>query len=119
MTKRKRLMSLALCCVSWLSAVRPLAQGTAEVSVTVRADQPGPVINPNVYGQFAEHLGAGIYEGIWVGEKSTHPQHQRLSQRRGRGAQGTQGAGGALARRLLRGRIPLARRHRRRVKNAR
>ena len=44
-----------------------------EVSVTVRADQPGPVINPNVYGQFAEHLGAGIYEGIWVGEKSSIP----------------------------------------------
>ena len=30
-------------------------------------------INPNVYGQFAEHLGAGIYEGVWVGEKSTIP----------------------------------------------
>jgi alpha-N-arabinofuranosidase len=45
----------------------------AQVSVTLRADQPGPVINPNVYGQFAEHLGAGIYEGIWVGEKSAIP----------------------------------------------
>ncbi len=43
------------------------------MSVTIRADQPGPAINPNVYGQFAEHLGAGIYEGVWVGEKSTIP----------------------------------------------
>ena len=43
------------------------------VSVTIRADQPGAVINPNIYGQFAEHLGAGIYEGIWVGEKSPIP----------------------------------------------
>jgi alpha-L-arabinofuranosidase len=53
-----------------------LAQGAtapAEVSITIRADQPGPAINPNVYGQFAEHLGAGIYEGIWVGEKSQIP----------------------------------------------
>ncbi len=32
-----------------------------------------PTINPNVYGQFAEHLGAGIYEGVWVGEKSAIP----------------------------------------------
>ena len=58
-------------CVSWFGPA--LAQGTVEVSVTVRADQAGPVINPNVYGQFAEHLGAGIYEGIWVGEKSSIP----------------------------------------------
>ncbi len=50
-----------------------LAQGSVEVAVTIRADQPGPVINPNIYGQFAEHLGAGIYEGVWVGEKSTIP----------------------------------------------
>ncbi len=45
----------------------------AKVAVTIRADQPGEVINPNVYGQFAEHLGAGIYEGVWVGEKSNIP----------------------------------------------
>ena len=37
------------------------AKGAVNVSVTIRADQPGDVINPNVYGQFAEHLGAGIY----------------------------------------------------------
>jgi alpha-N-arabinofuranosidase len=64
--------------ISWLVcflAIGNLAwsQAAVEVSVTVRADQPGPVINPNVYGQFAEHLGAGIYEGIWVGEKSAIP----------------------------------------------
>ena len=45
----------------------------ASVDLTVRADQPGPVINKNIYGQFAEHLGHGIYEGIWVGEKSRIP----------------------------------------------
>ena len=45
----------------------------ASVDLTVNADQPGPVINKNIYGQFAEHLGHGIYEGIWVGEKSRIP----------------------------------------------
>jgi len=35
--------------------------------LTVRADEPRGIINRNVYGQFAEHLGRGVYEGIWVG----------------------------------------------------
>lgn len=30
-------------------------------------------INPNTYGHFAEHLGACIYEGVWVGEDSPIP----------------------------------------------
>ena len=28
-------------------------------------------ISPNIYGHFAENLGGVIYDGIWVGEKST------------------------------------------------
>ncbi|MFH7467848.1 hypothetical protein RA282_28615, partial [Pseudomonas syringae pv. tagetis] len=43
------------------------------VTATQRADQPGAVIQPEVYGQFAEHLGRGIYEGVWVGEDSKIP----------------------------------------------
>ncbi|MDR1012010.1 MAG: alpha-N-arabinofuranosidase [Opitutaceae bacterium] len=39
----------------------------------IRADQSGPVINRNIYGHFAEHLGRCIYEGIWVGEDSPIP----------------------------------------------
>jgi Glycosyl hydrolases family 43 len=42
-----------------------------------------------------------------------HPQHPRLAQRRGTGAQAHRRAGDALARRLLRRRLRLARRHRR------
>ncbi|GFE88966.1 alpha-N-arabinofuranosidase [Steroidobacter agaridevorans] len=54
----------------------PLAAGAAEsaaVSVTIQADKPGAKIDRNLYGQFAEHLGHGIYEGIWVGEDSSIP----------------------------------------------
>ena len=40
------------------------------VELTVRADEPRGIINRNVYGQFAEHLGRCVYEGIWVGENS-------------------------------------------------
>jgi len=30
-------------------------------------------VNKNSYGRFAEHLGRGIYEGIWVGPDSEVP----------------------------------------------
>ena len=43
------------------------------VAATLRADQPGAVISKNIYGQFAEHLGRCIYEGIWVGPDSPIP----------------------------------------------
>lgn len=45
----------------------------AAVTVTIDAARPGAVINKNVYGQFAEHLGTGIYEGLWVGPNSPIP----------------------------------------------
>jgi alpha-N-arabinofuranosidase len=38
--------------------------------LTIHADQPGGTISRNIYGQFAEHLGRSIYEGVWVGEDS-------------------------------------------------
>jgi alpha-L-arabinofuranosidase len=47
------------------------AQGT--VRITVDPDQPGPVINRHIFGHFAEHLGFGIYGGIWVGTDSDIP----------------------------------------------
>ena len=43
------------------------------VSVSIDVAKPGAVINKDIYGQFAEHLGTGIYEGIWVGPKSKIP----------------------------------------------
>ncbi|HEY7088982.1 MAG TPA: alpha-N-arabinofuranosidase [Tepidisphaeraceae bacterium] len=43
------------------------------VELTIRADQPKGMINRNLYGHFAEHLGRCIYEGMWVGEDSTIP----------------------------------------------
>lgn len=47
----------------------------AQVAVSVAVDtaKPGPKIERAVYGQFAEHLGRGIYEGVWVGPDSRIP----------------------------------------------
>jgi alpha-N-arabinofuranosidase len=43
------------------------------LELRVRADRPGDTISRYLYGQFAENLGRGIYEGIWVGEGSDIP----------------------------------------------
>jgi alpha-L-arabinofuranosidase len=44
-----------------------------KAELTVDVTHPGPQINRNLFGQFAEHLGHGIYDGIWVGPDSTIP----------------------------------------------
>ena len=49
------------------------AQDQVQAKATLRADQPGDTVSRNIFGQFAEHLGYGIYGGIWVGEDSKIP----------------------------------------------
>jgi alpha-N-arabinofuranosidase len=44
-----------------------------KVQLSVDTSKPGPKIDRNVFGQFAEHLGYGVYEGIWVGTDSKIP----------------------------------------------
>src|SRR5688500_18574604 len=41
--------------------------------ITVNTKGKKSTININIYGHFAEHLGHGIYGGIWVGEDSSIP----------------------------------------------
>ena len=50
--------------------VEPAASSSVSIELRFGDDPRGAVINPNVYGHFAEHLGRCIYEGIWVGENS-------------------------------------------------
>ena len=75
-TKRKgRFGLLAALVVFGASGIwcKGMAQTPITASLTVHVDQPGSTINRNIYGQFAEHLGRCIYEGIWVGEDSPIP----------------------------------------------
>ena len=44
-----------------------------KVQFVVDASRTGPKIDRNPFGQFAEHLGHGIYEGVWVGPDSGIP----------------------------------------------
>jgi alpha-N-arabinofuranosidase len=63
---------LAAACLS--VATVGFAQSTAPTAtLAIDANKPGPVINKNIYGHFAEHLGRCIYEGIWVGPDSPIP----------------------------------------------
>ena len=67
-------MRLIACAV--LAVVAAVFPGSAQVprtEITIRADKPGAIINRNIYGHFAEHLGRLIYDGLWVGEGSSIP----------------------------------------------
>jgi len=49
------------------SPVMAQSRGDAPIAIAVEADKPGAKIDRNLFGQFAEHLGTGIYGGVWVG----------------------------------------------------
>jgi len=53
-----------------------LSASAATSTVTLRPSDDAPVINKEIYGQFAEHLGRCIYGGLWVGEASGIPNTQ-------------------------------------------
>ncbi len=44
-----------------------------KVELSVDATKAGAKIDRNIFGQFAEHLGKGVYEGVWVGPGSPIP----------------------------------------------
>ncbi|MED5619148.1 alpha-N-arabinofuranosidase [Ideonella sp. BN130291] len=44
-----------------------------QTTLSVSQEAAGPRIEPEVYGHFVEHLGTGVYGGLWVGPESTIP----------------------------------------------
>jgi alpha-N-arabinofuranosidase len=51
----------------------PSATAAESVALSVDAGKGGAKIDRNLFGQFAEHLGHGVSEGIWVGPDSPIP----------------------------------------------
>ncbi len=45
----------------------------AQNTLSVLFNEPIATIRPELYGQFAEHLGRCVYDGLWVGENSKIP----------------------------------------------
>jgi alpha-N-arabinofuranosidase len=56
-----------------LVAAGPTQASTIAANARIDARATGTRIAPEIYGQFAEHLGTGIDGGIWVGEDSPIP----------------------------------------------
>lgn len=55
-------------------ALYPFASAQMKVEVKIdTAPENGQIIPKEIYGQFAEHLGACIYGGLWVGPESEIP----------------------------------------------
>lgn len=54
-------------------ALAAMAQQPLTADLAIGAERPDAKVNRQLFGQFAEHLGAGIYGGIWVGENSPIP----------------------------------------------
>jgi len=72
-SRRIAILFVCLACIPFSPAVGADNSAQPVASVIVHADEPGAKIDRHIYGQFAEHLGHGIYGGIWVGEKSPIP----------------------------------------------
>ena len=57
-----------------VSAILPLQVIAAEnVHLSIDPSKAAATIDRNLFGQFAENLGHGLYEGIWVGPDSPIP----------------------------------------------
>ncbi|MBV6812489.1 alpha-N-arabinofuranosidase [Xanthomonas campestris pv. passiflorae] len=69
---RRQLLNAVFVAAS-LASVPAAFAAEVKVSGTLRVDQPGAQVSRQLFGQFAEHLGTGIYGGVWVGEQSPIP----------------------------------------------
>ena len=52
--------------------------GSPANKLVILVDQGKDIINRNIFGHFSEHLGRGIYEGLWVGTDSPIPNTRSI-----------------------------------------
>ena len=98
---------LAFFCLLALYSSAPLMAADT-IHLSVDASKPGAKIDRNLFGQFAENLGHGLYEGIWVGPDSPIPNTRGIRNDVVAASEGAEGAQRPLAGRLLCRRVPLA-----------
>src|SRR5262245_7434312 len=67
------LIAIAIGITSGLQTSTAVAADTLNAKAVVHGESDGGIISRHLYGQFAEHLGRCIYDGIWVGEESRIP----------------------------------------------
>ena len=74
MRRKRASVSTFVLLLSFFSIMFTVSFASAQkVELTVDISKAGAKIDRNIFGQFAEHLGHGIYEGIWVGPDSAIP----------------------------------------------
>ena len=72
-TRREFLRAAAIA-----AAAPALRADATECRIDVALNEPIGKIAPEIYGHFVEHLGGVVYDGIWVGEKSSIPNVQGM-----------------------------------------
>jgi alpha-N-arabinofuranosidase len=70
MQRRQFLKASALAGAAFAFSRKPAWAQTADAHIEILLDEPIGPINRNVYGQFTEHIGGVIYDGVWVGKDS-------------------------------------------------
>lgn len=70
----RRTTAMLLMCASALACSTAFANTDDKpTTATIHADRPGPIYDKRIFTQFAEHLGTGIYGGLWVGNDRSIP----------------------------------------------
>ena len=72
-TLDRRLVACLTLFVSILATLAAPCLSAQKIELSVDALKSGAKIDRNIFGQFSEHLGHGVYEGIWVGPRSGIP----------------------------------------------
>jgi alpha-N-arabinofuranosidase len=72
-TLPRLLLLVATAAVGPPMSVAAVLTAADTVAVSIDASKPGAKIDRNIFGQFAEHLGTGVYGGVWVGPDSPIP----------------------------------------------
>ena len=70
MHRRQFLRNAAMASFASTFVSRGKAAPQADALIELLAEESPGVISPLLYGQFTEHIGGVIYDGVWVGERS-------------------------------------------------
>jgi alpha-N-arabinofuranosidase len=70
MERRQFLKNSAMAGFALAFSGEPNWARSADSRIEILLDEPKGEISPNLYGQFTEHIGGVIYDGVWVGEAS-------------------------------------------------
>ncbi len=80
MTVKKMMLALVVFMLTgsvWATTTMT-RDGSETSKLLVHVDQGKDRINPEIYGQFAEHLGRCVYGGFWVGPDSDIPNERGI-----------------------------------------